>query len=159
MVEGNQAIKMATSILDYIFRELAITYLGRNDLAHVQIGDMDLRPDTIGATTSHPSAEVVESVSSHQEPVVTASVVQGVEESLPSNVYVFPLRSEETTVLAATGTEGVVVKSRSVAIENARRARLKGYEGDACSECHNFTMVRNGTCLKCDTCGSTSGCS
>jgi ribonucleoside-diphosphate reductase alpha chain len=38
-------------------------------------------------------------------------------------------------------------------------ARMKGYEGENCSECGNFTMVRNGTCLKCDTCGSTSGCS
>ncbi len=46
MVEGNDAIKMATSILDYIFRELAISYLGRNDLAHVQ--PADLLPDTLG---------------------------------------------------------------------------------------------------------------
>jgi ribonucleoside-diphosphate reductase alpha chain len=38
-------------------------------------------------------------------------------------------------------------------------ARMKGYEGEACGECGNFTMVRNGTCLKCDTCGGTSGCS
>ncbi|HWR83042.1 MAG TPA: hypothetical protein VN285_07050, partial [Candidatus Deferrimicrobium sp.] len=40
-----------------------------------------------------------------------------------------------------------------------RAARLKGYEGDMCGECGQFTMVRNGTCLKCDTCGATSGCS
>ena len=46
MVEGNDAIKMSTSILDYIFRELAISYLGRNDLAHVE--PADLEPDTIG---------------------------------------------------------------------------------------------------------------
>src|SRR5690606_21901801 len=38
-------------------------------------------------------------------------------------------------------------------------ARMKGYEGDACSDCGNFTLVRNGTCMKCDTCGTTSGCS
>jgi ribonucleoside-diphosphate reductase alpha chain len=38
-------------------------------------------------------------------------------------------------------------------------ARMKGYVGEACPECGNFTMVRNGTCLKCDTCGSTTGCS
>jgi ribonucleoside-diphosphate reductase alpha chain len=38
-------------------------------------------------------------------------------------------------------------------------ARLRGYQGDACGECGNFTLVRNGTCLKCDTCGSTTGCS
>jgi ribonucleoside-diphosphate reductase alpha chain len=38
-------------------------------------------------------------------------------------------------------------------------ARMKGYEGDACGECGNFTLVRNGACMKCDTCGATSGCS
>ena len=37
-------------------------------------------------------------------------------------------------------------------------ARAKGYEGEACGECGNFTLVRNGTCMKCDTCGSTTGC-
>ena len=38
-------------------------------------------------------------------------------------------------------------------------AKLKGYEGDACQECGSLTLVRNGTCLKCMTCGATSGCS
>src|SRR5260221_8708671 len=50
MVEGNDAIKMATSVLDYIFRELAISYLGRNDLAHVQ--PSDLTPDSVGTGNS-----------------------------------------------------------------------------------------------------------
>jgi len=39
------------------------------------------------------------------------------------------------------------------------QARIKGYEGDPCSSCGSFTLVRNGTCMKCDTCGSTTGCS
>jgi len=43
--------------------------------------------------------------------------------------------------------------------ERRAEALMKGYTGESCSECNNFTMVRNGTCLKCDTCGSTSGCS
>ena len=38
-------------------------------------------------------------------------------------------------------------------------AKIKGYEGEACGECGNFTLVRNGTCMKCNTCGGTSGCS
>src|SRR3546814_10208262 len=46
MVDGNDAIKMATSVLDYIFRELAISYLGRNDLAHVE--PADITPDSLG---------------------------------------------------------------------------------------------------------------
>ena len=49
----------------------------------------------------------------------------------------------------------------AVSSDGERRAvaMMKGYTGESCSECGNFTMVRNGTCLKCDTCGSTSGCS
>jgi len=43
--------------------------------------------------------------------------------------------------------------------ERRAEAKAKGYEGDMCGECSNFTLVRNGTCMKCDTCGSTTGCS
>ena len=46
-----------------------------------------------------------------------------------------------------------------VRLDLIREARMKGFERDACSECGNFTLVRNGTCLKCNTCGATSGCS
>ncbi|MBN8222788.1 MAG: vitamin B12-dependent ribonucleotide reductase, partial [Spirochaetes bacterium] len=35
VVQGHDRVKMATSVMDFIFRELAITYLDRNDLAHV----------------------------------------------------------------------------------------------------------------------------
>ena len=43
--------------------------------------------------------------------------------------------------------------------ERRAEAKAKGYEGEMCGECGNFTLVRNGTCMKCDTCGSTTGCS
>jgi ribonucleoside-diphosphate reductase alpha chain len=49
--------------------------------------------------------------------------------------------------------------AKASAAEKRAEARAKGYEGEACGECGNFTLVRNGTCMKCDTCGSTSGCS
>ena len=52
-----------------------------------------------------------------------------------------------------------VVQAVDARMSKIREARMKGYEGDPCPECANFTMVRNGTCLKCDTCGGTSGCS
>ncbi len=39
----------------------------------------------------------------------------------------------------------------------AREAKAQGYEGEACGECGNFTLVRNGTCMKCNTCGGTDG--
>ena len=44
-------------------------------------------------------------------------------------------------------------------VNQRAKAKMQGFEGDSCNECGNFTLVRNGTCLKCNTCGSTSGCS
>ncbi|HOT82374.1 MAG TPA: hypothetical protein PLQ12_03620, partial [Candidatus Defluviicoccus seviourii] len=63
---------------------------------------------------------------------------------------------------AAIATSGVHAAAAVLAgapDHAATVARLQGYEGDACGECGNFTLVRNGTCLKCTTCGSTTGCS
>ena len=52
------------------------------------------------------------------------------------------------------------VETTEVLKSDARqRAKIQGYEGDPCGECGNFTLVRNGTCMKCNTCGGTSGCS
>ena len=51
------------------------------------------------------------------------------------------------------------VNARAAAAEKRAEAKAKGYEGEACGNCGNFTLVRNGTCMKCDTCGSTTGCS
>jgi ribonucleoside-diphosphate reductase alpha chain len=50
-------------------------------------------------------------------------------------------------------------EAKAVAAERRAEAKAKGYEGEMCGECGNFTLVRNGTCMKCDTCGGTSGCS
>ena len=49
--------------------------------------------------------------------------------------------------------------AKTAAAEKRAEARARGYEGEACGECGNFTLVRNGTCMKCDTCGGTTGCS
>ena len=49
--------------------------------------------------------------------------------------------------------------SDASSVSRRAEAKAKGYEGEACGECGNFTLVRNGTCMKCDTCGSTTGCS
>jgi ribonucleoside-diphosphate reductase alpha chain len=53
----------------------------------------------------------------------------------------------------------IVANTRAAAAERRAEAKAKGYVGEACGECGNFTLVRNGTCLKCDSCGSTTGCS
>lgn len=165
MVEGNDAIKMATSILDYVFRELAISYLGRNDLSHVQ--PEDLYADAVGRG----SAESADDTADLKEKAVVAKASTGY---VRSNLYVLANSGSRSDTAEAgmgmTGTHGAsaevavsvsaqVVQEVDTRLERIREARMKGYEGDACGECGNFTLVRNGTCMKCNTCGSTSGCS
>jgi ribonucleoside-diphosphate reductase alpha chain len=187
IVEGNETIKMATSILDYIFRELAISYLERNDLAHVE--PADLMPDTVGkgaaaeSNLREPATQSGADVAAMMQRVASQGFVRNkltvlhggkrsggrgeggargdatarsdpaAEPALP--LFAGALAVAETTSVAILAPDPRP-DSRS---EQIREARLKGYEGDSCAECGNFTLVRNGTCLKCDTCGSTSGCS
>lgn len=179
MVTGNSAIKMATSILDYIFRELAVSYLGRKDLAHADPGDN--LPDSIGVgknplEENKASDSEIEAISR----LASNGFIRG-------NLYV--LQKRHPSVTSASETRNYVVSNGTTALSSTltttihqsssaserladahtedehtlrdaiNEARLKGYEGDSCHECGNFTLVRNGTCLKCVTCGSTSGCS
>jgi ribonucleoside-diphosphate reductase alpha chain len=154
IVEGNDAIKMATSILDYIFRELAISYLARGDLAHVQPGD--LLPDAVGKGEAE---STLGSPDDHPQPEVARNTSSGY---VRSKLTVLPggagrVQTDEFEgALAVASTEDDATELR---LERIRAARIKGYEGDSCAECGNFTLIRNGTCLKCDTCGATSGCS
>lgn len=160
-VAGNDTIKMATSILDYIFREVAISYLGRTDLAHAE--PVDLRPDTIGRVDAETGN--IANKSKKVSEIVNTLMSNGY---VRNNVFVMsPANKDQDSYLlheAATGTEvtkPVVGSGTAISEVEDRRfqARLKGYAGDACGECGNFTLVRNGTCLKCDTCGGTTGCS
>lgn len=151
MVQGNPHIKMTTSIIDYIFRELAITYLGRHDLAHVE--EDDLRGDAIHRDDDEPEFE--------SEEVVEERMV---ERAKPvSKAFATP-RSEHLHPVPGESTNGHKHAARpapaaATADDRIRLARLKGYEGDPCGECGQLTLVRNGSCLKCDTCGATTGCS
>jgi ribonucleoside-diphosphate reductase alpha chain len=173
LVEGNDAIKMSTSVLDYIFRELAISYLGRNDLAHVE--QSDLRPDGVGRGQVEGELPV-EGTQAARQAAAAVSRIASVG-YMRSNLYVLNGRTAGNVAIAeeaiAAGpepigmTNGPAVASAhiaqaavvGVAHGAAFTAKLKGFEGDACPECGNFTMVRNGTCLKCTTCGGTTGCS
>ena len=156
LVEGNDAIKMSTSILDYLFRELAISYLGRGDLSHVMSDD--LRPDSLGAGENEAALAEREM----GQPIPTAASRGFVRD----NLYVLSGGRTETASLAQEAVEASFVEAPLPAAVAAgshdaavRHARMLGYEGDACGSCGNFTMVRNGTCMKCMTCGQTDGCS
>ncbi|MDH3741086.1 MAG: vitamin B12-dependent ribonucleotide reductase [Hyphomicrobiales bacterium] len=191
MVQGNETIKNATSILDYVFRELAVSYLSRNDLAHVDPADIGF--DALGKGVNEGKAEGDEAgddapSAPHGVPAARMLSSGYVRRQVPENVVVMPsaissgpvammqtVVAEAMTVTAETGTVSYAeAAAEAIALDveialseapapdtNSLRmeARMKGYEGENCGECGNFTMVRNGTCLKCDTCGSTSGCS
>ena len=154
MVQGNPHIKMTTSIIDYIFRELAITYLGRYDLAQVP-------PEKITAA-SEPGG-LVPAVHHGIDDVKTDADKPAVPRSerlhLGARSPAVKASPPVTAAVAAAGGGAVVVRAASNTESRAQVARLKGYEGDACPECGHMTLVRNGTCLKCITCGSTTGCS
>lgn len=200
-VQGNDSIKYATSILDYVFRELAVSYMSRFDLAHVDPTESNF--DALG--------KGVEEGKEPEEPNQQANrlVSRGLTRSRTDNLFVMrggstavssgndsaPAGGSKVTSLASHGAtargagdvlEGAVAlkqeaqhdlspteklealqwsKAGSAAqavpskAERRAEAKAKGYEGEMCGECGNFTLVRNGTCMKCDTCGSTTGCS
>lgn len=163
IVRGNETIRMSSSILDYIFRELAIAYLDRTDLGHVESADLAM--DALGQG---------EGQSDLPDNTIRDKVSRGF------------IRKRNVVMFRGTGTEGDAVPTGDVAsagmatavahggagigagvgggdsdqrTSQIKQAMTQGYEGESCSECNNFTLVRNGTCLKCMTCGTTTGCS
>ena len=216
-VQGNDSIKYATSMLDYIFRELAVSYLDRFDLAHVDPtvvgGGFDALgkgvnegklPDgrqaakyvSRGLTRSRTDRLGVISGGAEREREGGARGAEGRGTPSPSpggggsaaeggrggvSGQITSLRAGDTIESAAalkaeleqklSPTEQLEAhhlalsrsearaEAKAYAAEMRAEAKAKGYEGEACGECGNFTLVRNGTCLKCDTCGGTTGCS
>jgi ribonucleoside-diphosphate reductase alpha chain len=182
MVQGNDSIKNATSILDYIFRELAVSYLDRTDLAHVKPEGASF--DDLGngeADSIRNVAPVSEDAANRSLEVLKQISSSGyLRKRLPQELVVFqggqdggaasPQARDGTTghaeaVLRETGGASYTAErttdtaGSTMTVDAATRARMQGFEGEACGECGNYTLVRNGTCMKCNTCGSTSGCS
>ena len=173
IVTGNDSIKNATSVLDYIFRELAVSYLGRHDLAHVVPGGDGSEIGGGDGESKRPAAAAPNAAK-----IVSAGLVRG---QIPQQLVVLDggqaLKMEATMMtatseLALEATRAnpvahaievvereVQISASSTRVRKIQEARIKGYEGDACGNCGNFTLVRNGTCLKCDSCGTTTGCS
>ena len=185
MVQGNDSIKNATSILDYIFRELAVSYLDRTDLAHVKpeghTFDALGRGEEEGVSNisemsedaANRSLEVLKQISSTgylrkrlpQELVVLnggqgmgATALNGAADPVGALQTLVPETAGPTTV-AAVATTTTSSAAVATGMDAVARAKMQGYEGEACGDCGNYTLVRNGTCMKCNTCGATSGCS
>ncbi len=205
-VEGNDQIKNATSIIDYIFRELAISYLGRHDLAHVDPAETSIDTLGRGVESEKVQAEATKLISkgfSRSTVMDNLVVLRGgdfdrmrerkaADGAEPEDVdaedeeTIRPVdaatpSSEEIDKPATAGLDAADIEkklSRLAETVNQQvprgvlktpsalsgadprfEARAKGYEGDACGDCGQFTLVRNGTCLRCDSCGATTGCS
>jgi ribonucleoside-diphosphate reductase alpha chain len=198
-VQGNDSIKYATSILDYVFRELAVSYMSRYDLAHVDPSETQF--DALGKGVSEGKAQGA-GPSKYLSKGLTRSrgdnlvVMQGgASAAVTAHNDSAPVGGSRVTAMAsgATGDTATALKTAEperelsptekleqqnwskagtaqtataaaapaapTKAERRAEAKARGYEGDMCSECSNFTLVRNGTCMKCDTCGSTTGCS
>jgi len=181
-VQGNDSIKYATSILDYVFRELAVSYLGRFDLAHVDPNESGFDALGKGETEGKPTAATryvskgLTRSRTDRLSVVSGGYAPSIDDNglgprAATNVTAFagaatalkaepePKVSPTEKLEARLDTLDARALAKAAASEKRAEARAKGYEGEACSECGNFTLVRNGTCMKCDTCGSTTGCS
>ncbi len=200
-VTGHDNIKMSTSVIDFIFRELAMTYLGRYDL--VQVSPDDLRSDFAGSNrqpslefedeeessidvqthapgfsredhSSHGFRKGQDSGSALIDAVVIAAGEGGQRREPPGSNgngahetrdprldTRDPKPETRNPSLSSAGSAAAVLSAPSINVlaDRIREARLKGYEGDPCSDCGSFTLVRNGVCLKCNSCGATSGCS
>jgi ribonucleoside-diphosphate reductase alpha chain len=202
IVIGNDSIKNATSVLDYIFREMAVSYLGRHDLAHVHpamdddlgggVAEGDIKREVkeiakvastgfvrgqftrLGIVRGNAVAKTeahVEHAHIHEHEHETAyahaaetdvdvstsfAQIRALVQEAAGNPVASAMAVVEQRLSADLSAKS---SKREAYAKQAAEARLKGYEGDACGSCGNFTLVRNGTCMKCDTCGSTSGCS
>ncbi|MBW0005366.1 MAG: vitamin B12-dependent ribonucleotide reductase [Hyphomicrobiales bacterium] len=190
-VQGNDAIKNATSILDYVFRELAISYLDRTDLAHVD--PSEIGNDVLGGGVSQGKLPASDEAPPSPPPA-SAFVSKGLtrgrgermmqgggstngdgrgallyaiegaaalksELSEPHAHYEAAPQAEQASLALDTPLpHSGEAMGKPEAVKRAE-AKAKGYVGEACPECANFTLVRNGTCLKCETCGATTGCS
>ena len=189
-VQGNDSIKYATSILDYVFRELAVSYMSRFDLAHVDPSESGFdalgkgveegkSPDPAhstryvskGLTRSRTdnlvvmraseadarSSSNVTAIASHGPTGRNSDTVEGAVALKQETQHdLSPTEKLEAMQWSKTGAAAAAQPSKA---ERRAEAKAKGYEGEMCGECGHFSLVRNGTCMKCDTCGSTTGCS
>jgi ribonucleoside-diphosphate reductase alpha chain len=146
MVEGHPNIKMANSIVDYVFRALGVEYLRRDELAQVppdRENDLPEPPKGI-AVDAGVQLDLTDAAADADVDAVRSAVelLDGPDRGI---------KTPEREKVAAASANG----KSSVA-----DVALKENMGDApaCSNCGHMT-VRNGSCYVCLTCGDTTGCS
>lgn len=164
LVQGNDSIKNATSVLDYIFRELAVSYLDRTDLAHVKPEGESF--DTLGLGVKEGTKEEKKVSEDNLAMIKQVSSTGYLRKRLPQELMFLQggkksllISNTNSETSSETATETVNTVAIMPKLDDRAKAKMQGYEGDACGDCGNYTLLRNGTCMKCNTCGGTSGCS
>jgi len=140
MVQGSDAVKFSTSLIDFVFRELAITYLGRFELAQVE-------PEQL--------MQLAGGLKPESQAAGAANANGGMTPLFPEGEAAAPVPAP----VPALAHANAAAATKQPNVSAYRSAREKGYTGDPCPECGHLTLVRNGACLKCQTCGATTGCS
>lgn len=132
-VEGNGAVKLSTSVLDYVFRELAISYMGRADLADVEPGDLAhdgvSRPEDEGLPME--GTEAGKAVSDALDRIVSSGYMRRPFHALPGKDGHLPRVPDDAMISAA---------------------REDGYTGTPCAQCGSMTVLDMGDVTACDTC-------
>jgi ribonucleoside-diphosphate reductase alpha chain len=177
MVLGNDRIKNATSILDYIFRELAVSYLDREDLAHVN-------PDSPTALSKE--GESLRPAPMPAQQFVSRGMTRGKVKDqnlmlVPGGLTAQnfnPVQSMQTSTITALKSATALKIDPTPTVLNAAelhpipspppstdphqlraQAQMQGYTGDQCSTCNSMRMKVSGHCMVCEDCGTTTGCS
>ncbi|KPP82836.1 MAG: class II B12-dependent ribonucleotide-diphosphate reductase NrdJ [Oceanicaulis sp. HLUCCA04] len=135
-VEGNDSIKHATSILDYLFRELGVSYLGREDLAQTDARKSD--PGGIGNGVASEKVITGEEASR----LISKGFSRG---QLPDNVVMLGSQPRKSSPAPATGS------GRKGEASPATRPEPV-YSGEPCPKCGHFTLVEAGAELNCEAC-------
>jgi ribonucleoside-diphosphate reductase alpha chain len=148
IVDGHEAIKNATSILDYVFRSIGYDYLGRQDFVHVKAIDE--------LNDNKNNNKIISNGSNHSDK--SDSII---EDDLKLTKEIKPELSEVT--IGDTNSQINISSggnfSKQLKESTSSEAQSFGYTGEACSNCGSMRVKRNGSCTVCEDCGTTSGCS
>ncbi|MBO6847841.1 MAG: hypothetical protein JJ884_10020 [Maricaulis sp.] len=148
-VEGNDSIQHATSILDYLFRELGVSYLGRDDLAEISPDKAD--PGGLGQ-----GVEQEKLLQEDASRFISRGFSRG---QVPDNILMFAGANKKA---ANANDGGDIIQDEIVQIEHSTSSSSRpvsdaaAYLGDPCPECGHFTLVSEGNGSRCDACGWTS---
>ena len=145
-VTGNDRITKATSILDYIFRELAVSYLDREDLA--EIGD-NVSHDGLGRGLEDGTRETQGELTVEAAKVISRGFSRG---QLPDNIVVLNRRRENEGDEEASSVE----TNHAATPASEAEITTPDYLSEACSACGSFTLIAAqvpGGPTSCDACG------